>query len=51
MPAPKKMSSFRLGAIDRLRLQKLVAKKETNKSAVVREALKVLCEKEGIKIK
>jgi hypothetical protein len=51
MPAPKKMASFRFGPIDRLRLKLLVAHKETNKSAVVREALKVLCEKEGIKVK
>jgi predicted DNA-binding protein len=46
---PKILTAFRLSPADLRRLQKLAKKKETSVAAVVREAIKVLAEREGIK--
>jgi predicted transcriptional regulator len=46
---PKKLTAFRLGPTDMRRLQKLALKKEWSRSAVIREAIKLFAEAEGIK--
>lgn len=47
--SPKKQTAFRLGIADLRRLQKLAEKKEWTRSSVVREAIRMFAEKEGIK--
>jgi predicted transcriptional regulator len=46
---PKKLTAFRLGPIDLRRLEKLALKKECSRSAIVRESLKLMAEREGVK--
>jgi predicted transcriptional regulator len=46
---PKKLTAFRLGPADLRRLQKLAAKKECSRSQVVRLAIRMMADREGIK--
>jgi predicted transcriptional regulator len=46
---PKKLTAIRLGPADLRRLQKLAIKKEWSRAAVIREAIKLYAEAEGIK--
>lgn len=45
----KKLTAFRLGLKDLHRLDALVKLRESNRSACVREAIRLLAAKEGIK--
>jgi hypothetical protein len=46
---PKKLATFRFGAVDRRRLQKLAEKRECSQAAALRYAIKVAAAMEGIK--
>jgi predicted transcriptional regulator len=46
---PKKLTAFRLGPADLRRLEKIALKRECSRSAVVREAIRLYAEREGVK--
>ena len=48
---PKIRKTFWFGPLDILRLKKLSAKNESTESDIVRKALRIMAEMEGIKVK